>query len=203
MRQIYLSLKEHVEMNKLRPILLQDIANVYADPKIASEVLRFPVDKGESKEVVIDVINVVKMLKEEFNNVEIFFTQNDKTLVLFKIDTNLKKNQIKNKMMVAVELVFSILVIFFGTGVAIMTFHNDVSMSSTQKRIYELVMGVGTDKTYLISIPYSIGVFLGVIYFFKEFNRSTSSKLTPIDVEMDKYIKDLDTSHIKNIEGKA
>src|SRR5690554_3648279 len=56
--------------------------------------------------------------------------------------------------------------LFFGSGLAIMYFHEDVSMLETQQRLYTIMTGKEAEKPLIFQIPYSIGLGLGMILFF-------------------------------------
>lgn len=54
---------------------------------------------------------------------------------------------------------------FIGSCLAIMNFHEDVSMREVHIALYEIITGERNEYPYLLQIPYSIGLGLGMIVF--------------------------------------
>lgn len=80
------------------------------------------------------------------------------------------------------------LVILFGAAFTIMTFNEDVSVSSVFDKVYELVMGTKKEGGSIIEICYSIGLPAGILVFYNHFRRrKVKEDPTPIQVEMSTY----------------
>lgn len=85
-------------------------------------------------------------------------------------------------------LVLAWLLLFFGSGMAMMNFHADVNMPQVQRRIAELVTGRPASHPWLFQIPYSLGVGLGMLLFFNRLLRKRrSDEPNPLEVEMFMY----------------
>ena len=78
------------------------------------------------------------------------------------------------------------LVMFFGGAVAIMTFHEDVSMSQVHSDIYAFFTGAEQENVPVVSVPYSIGVAVGFVMLFGLFRRRTS-RPTVLDIDIHNY----------------
>lgn len=63
-------------------------------------------------------------------------------------------------------------IIFFGAGIAIVNFYEDVNMIASLSKIYYTFTGIKDNKPLILTIPYSIGLGIGVMTFF---NRVLSS----------------------------
>ena len=61
---------------------------------------------------------------------------------------------------------------FFGAGFSIMTFNNDVDVGGLFSQIYTQVTGQTSGHFTVLEITYSIGIGLGVLFFFNHFNNS-------------------------------
>jgi stage V sporulation protein AA len=80
------------------------------------------------------------------------------------------------------------LLLFVGSGLAIMNFHADVSMALVHQRIYKLITGHWVEHPLLLQIPYSIGIGLGMIVFFNHlFKKKFNEEPSPLEVEMFMY----------------
>lgn len=74
-----------------------------------------------------------------------------------------------------------------------MNFHEDVSMRDVHIALYEIITGERNDYPYLLQIPYSIGLGLGMIVFFNHiFKKRLNEEPSPLEVEMFNYQLDLD-----------
>ncbi len=59
--------------------------------------------------------------------------------------------------------------------------------------LYEIITGERNDYPYLLQIPYSIGLGLGMIVFFNHiFKKRLNEEPSPLEVEMFNYQLDLD-----------
>jgi stage V sporulation protein AA len=80
------------------------------------------------------------------------------------------------------------LLLFIGSGLAIMNFHADVSMGVVHQRIYQLLTGKWAEHPLFLQIPYSIGIGLGMIIFFNHlFKKKFNEEPSPLEVEMFMY----------------
>lgn len=195
MREVYIDLKEYVKFPNRKIIYVKDIARVYSKEKIQNEVLNVPIDNGDKKTVTISALDVVKMIKGNIPFVEVRNVGPEDVVVYF--DDFLQKDSIKNKCLKALELVFGVLIVFFGSFVAIMTFQTDVSLPSIFKHIYSFFTGIEEVKPLLIQLPYSLGIFIGAITFFTKFKKTGVS---PLEIAIDQYEQDVKTSEVKRLE---
>ena len=113
-------------------------------------------------------------------------------------------NPRKPKWINALKTAALCVVIFFGAAFTIMAFNNDVSVGDVFSKFYRQVMGKESSGVTELEICYSIGLAIGITLFF---NHVGSKKITPdptpMQVEMRKYEKDIDTTFIENAERKG
>ncbi|MFV9510742.1 stage V sporulation protein AA [Tepidibacillus sp. LV47] len=169
-------------------ILLKDIAQIVAPKELEEKIKHLPVHQiiPEDKHlVVIDMMKVVKILKQNFD-VEVRNIGQPEIIVEI-----LTKSMMKKPNFFAVLFVWILL--FIGSGVAIMNFHHDVSMQEVHQRLYYLITGVKKDHPLLLQIPYSLGIGLGMILFFNHvFRKKINEEPSPLEVEMFLYQQNLD-----------
>ena len=85
------------------------------------------------------------------------------------------------------------LLLFVGSAMAIMNFHEDVSMQEVHQRLYEMITGKKEDKPLLLQISYSLGLGIGMILFFNHvFRKRINEEPSPLEVEMFNYQQSLD-----------
>jgi stage V sporulation protein AA len=88
-------------------------------------------------------------------------------------------------------------VLFVGAATTIMCFHTDVQLPLIFQNIYYIFYGENREMPAILSIPYSIGLGLGIIIFFNHFSEaSLTEDPTPIEIEMTTYEKETNASVI-------
>ena len=95
------------------------------------------------------------------------------------------------------------LVTIVGAAFSIMTFNTDVDTSGLFFHIYKQFTGNISDGYTILELTYSIGIGLGVIFFFNHFGgKRLTQDPTPMEVEMRLYEDDIDTTIIEQAERK-
>ncbi len=96
------------------------------------------------------------------------------------------------------------LLTFFGAAFCIMTFNNDVDITTLFGQLFEQFTGRTSDGFTVLEISYSIGVGAGILIFFNHFSRKKiTSDPTPLEVEMRSYEDDINTALIETDERKG
>ncbi len=91
-------------------------------------------------------------------------------------------------------------VIFFGAAFTITAFHNDIGITEVFDQFYLQMTGQQKPAVSVLEICYSIGLTLGNLVFFNHVGRKKlTHDLTPIQVQMRKYEKDVDTAYVDNV----
>lgn len=168
-------------------IYLDDIAQIIAPETIIPKLKKLKVHQisvHDRNIVIIDVMKVIRLISNLIENADVQTIGPAQTIV----EVILKKKQM--------SLPFFILIwflLFFGSAMAIMNFHDDVSMRSVQEKLYKIITGVEDTKPWIFQIPYSIGLGLGMILFFNHvFQKRINEEPSPLEVEMFNYQMDLD-----------
>ncbi|WP_245688082.1 stage V sporulation protein AA [Salimicrobium halophilum] len=179
-------MKHEVQKAKEAPLYFKDVAYVKSDTTGISRLESVQLDTKDQSEtpVVIDGYTLLQKVLELFPEAEVRF--------LGPVSTLIKEDQQKRKR--SIFLLFSVwILLFIGSGMAIMNFHYDVSMSEVHQRIHFLFTGEEVERPWLIQIPYSIGLGLGMLLFFNRWPaRTVKKEPSPLDVEVFKYQEDLD-----------
>ena len=80
-------------------------------------------------------------------------------------------------------LAFFILTV--GSALAITWFHADVNMLDAQQSLYRLITGHQAENPWMITVPYSAGVFFGVSLFYALLGRRRS--VAPLEIKLEEY----------------
>ncbi|MFL6558683.1 MAG: stage V sporulation protein AA [Bacillus sp. (in: firmicutes)] len=184
---IYIRMRNRVQTPPEEKVLLKDIAQVIAPDEVLSHLQTMMIHQltdADRNIVIIDVMKVIQLLKSKFEEIEVQTIGPAQTI----IEVTYKKK--------GVSLPYFLLIwflLFFGSAMAIMNFHDDVSMKSVQEKIYTIITGKKETKPLLFQIPYSIGLGLGMILFFNHFfKKRINEEPSPLEVEMFNYQMDLD-----------
>lgn len=95
------------------------------------------------------------------------------------------------------------LISFFGAAFAIMTFNNDVSVTSVFDEIYRLVMGYEANGFTVLEASYCVGLALGIVIFFNHISvKKVNTDPTPLEVEMRLYEENISKTLIDNAQRK-
>jgi stage V sporulation protein AA len=184
---IYIRMRNRVKAPPEEKVLLKDIAQVIAPDEVLSPLHSMMIHQLTDKDrniVIVDVMKVIHLIKTEFGEMEVQTIGPAQTI----IEVTYKKK--------GVSLPFFLVIwflLFFGSAMAIMNFHDDVSMKSVQEKIYTIITGKKETKPLLFQIPYSIGLGMGMILFFNHvFKKRINEEPSPLEVEMFNYQMDLD-----------
>lgn len=185
--QIFIRLRHRIKTGIDQLIYLEDVAQITGDEFAVQKLSKMPVYHVSKKDrhiVVLDIMHVVKTIKKTWPDIDIQTVGGSEAIV--EIDTG--KRQLS-----PVLFVFVWLLLFVGAALAIMNFHEDVSMRLVHIRLYEMITGKTVEHPYLLQIPYSFGLGLGMILFFNHvFKKRLNEEPSPLEVEMFKYQLDLD-----------
>jgi stage V sporulation protein AA len=184
--KLYIRLRKNIRVMQGTPIVLEQVAQLIAEPgmeqKLKRLVLIHPQDI-DGNYIVIDMLMIVKAVKSVFPRLSIEHFGDPQTLV--EMVTPKKQPH-------PAVIAFVWLLLFVGSGLAIMNFHTDVSMMKVHQKIYEFVTGEYQEHPYLLQIPYSVGLGAGMIMFFNRlFRKKFSEEPNPLEVEMYLYQENL------------
>lgn len=180
-------------------VLLGEIAKLScADAKVLArnqvrKVATLP--QGKYGRYVLSATDLIRTIEREEENVDVTHI-GEPTFVLTYEDPNGK-----NTIVSWVKTILVSLVTFFGTIFSIMTFNTDVDVSKLFDNIYYMFTGTASDGFTVLEVTYSIGIGLGVIFYFNHFGRrKLTQDPTPMEVQMRIYEDNVDTTIIEKEE---
>jgi stage V sporulation protein AA len=169
-------------IRKGEPVHLGRIAQMLVDPEYEQALQKLLLHEPKENEgniILIDMMLIVKKIKRQFPFLQIEHFGEPHCLVEVS-------EQRKPPNLIFIAMVWMLL--FVGSGLAIMNFHADVSMGVVHQRIYQLLTGKWVEHPLLLQIPYSIGIGLGMIVFFNHlFKKKFNEEPSPLEVEMFMY----------------
>ncbi|GAB2697220.1 stage V sporulation protein AA [Paenibacillus thermoaerophilus] len=185
---VYVRLRKRARVPAASPVRIGDVASLSAGDAAIEEQLRnlivYRPAEQDGQLVLIDMMRLVAVMRGAYPNLRPELYGEPHSLVELA-DRPRKPNYAWLSVMWVM--------LFFGSGLAIMNFHEDVSMPEVHARIYKLVTGRDEAHPYLLQIPYSIGLGAGMIVFFNQlFKKKFSEEPSPLEVEMYGYEQSMD-----------
>lgn len=197
--KVYLLLKGKVAWDINSYITVKDIADIYCQDeslKHRLEVTKILKTKDVEDWIRISSIDIINIIGTKHPDLDLVLMGEDEVLV--EIKSRHETNQLFDILKVA--LIFILL--FFGSGIAIINFHTDVDMDETMEVIYRTLSGKDNSNPLILSIPYSIGLGIGVITFFNRIiSKSPRRKKEPgpMEIELYKYDQDMEEYIINDL----
>lgn len=186
-KTVYIRLRHRIQVHPNDVITIDKVALIVGDKELTEKLKKIAIHKvqlSDKNMVVIDVMHVIKEIQKYDSQIDVQALGSNQTIV----EILYKKKKLS-------PLLFCIvwLLLFVGAGLAIMNFHEDVSMQAVHQRIYKIVTGRENDQPLILQIPYSIGLGLGMVLFFNHlFKKRINEEPSPLEVEIFNYQLDLD-----------
>jgi stage V sporulation protein AA len=134
--------------------------------------------------IIIDAMQVIAEIAKLDSTIEVQLLGPSQTIV----EVVFKKKKYSFTL-----FIIAWLLLFFGSMLTIMNFHEDVSMQVVHQKTHRMITGKSEEKPLFFQIPYSIGLGLGMIIFFNHvFKKRLNEEPSPLEVEMFNYQQDLD-----------
>ena len=184
-------MRNRLKVSPTYEVKLGDVAQLAGDSSVV-ELLQneivYKITAHDKTHVVIDVMKVIEIIQQKASHVQINLLGSGQTLV----EIIYEKEDTPNFF----GLVW--LLLFIG-ALAIIYFHEDVSMQQVHQRLYYMITGEFNAQPLLFQIPYSLGLGLGMVLFFNHvFQKRINEEPSPLEVEMFQYQQSLDQYVIVN-----
>ncbi len=179
-------------------VFLKDVAEVFSPDKDENKIKDIPVfevKEDKCKNYAVSVMDIIKRITNEYPSASVVNLGEGEVLIQFSPDKH-KTNSIWN----FIKIAFVSIVLFIGSGTAIMSFQADGELIKIMEGYYNMFYGTTKHSPWLLEIPYSLGIAIGITIFFNHFSRSKESKdPTPIEIQMTLYEQQTVTSMVDSI----
>lgn len=190
---LFLKLRKKLSVKPRAVICLGDICQLYCNGVTEEALGRIPVYQVKPEDgdlIIIDIMQVIEKLRQL--EPELTLEVQGSPQIIVEVS-----NPRKSPNLMLVGIVW--LILFIGSGLALMNFHTDVSMLQVHQRIYYLLTGQVNNQPLILQIPYSIGVGLGMVLFFNHiFRKRINEEPSPLEVELFLYQQNLDQFYIQH-----
>lgn len=198
---IYIKPVEKVQVVQKRNVLLRDVAEVFIDGQTAGEaetLAVFQIPEEKKRTYLLSVMDIIRELSKQYPGASISNVGEMDILVEY-----LPKPERKKPLWTAAKVLMISLILFTGASTTIMCFHSDAQLPMIFQNIYYIFFGENREMPAMLSVPYSIGLGLGIIIFFNHFSKITLTEdPTPIEIEMTTYEKEANASIIDALEHR-
>ena len=191
---LYIQTEANVEVTNPHAYL-QDIAKLLCtDAKILNRLRVLPIidfSQLQEKQYVISIMDISRQILQKEPNLEIQPLGEEDFIITYQ-------KQKPSTFLQWVKVIFVCCGAFFGSAFSIMTFNRDADVGGLFQQIYTQVTGEISSGFTILEISYSIGIGLGVLFFFNHFGKiKFSADPTPLQVQMCLYENNVNTTVIK------
>ena len=180
---IYIKPMEKTQIVKRKEVFLKDIAEVYCSNQNVDDIKNI---------IVFSVPEVIRIIHQTYPNSSITNVGEMDSILEY-----MPQEEKKNPFWIISKVFFVSLILFVGAATTIMCFHSDTQLPLIFQNVYYIFFGENKEMPAMLSIPYSIGIGLGIIIFFNHFSKvSLTEDPTPIEIEMTTYEKETNASVI-------
>lgn len=184
---IYAQLQNRAKVAMGQPLHLGDAARLIAPTGAERLTLPCPESQGIWK---LEAIHVANALRRAFPN-------EDVTLLGADICYVHRVKDVPRDITKPLRTAAALLILTLGGALGLAWFHADVDMPRAQYAVYEALTGKAPADTRLITIPYAIGVALGVAVFYA---LPSAKATTPLEVKLTEYQEDMEKTEGRDIE---
>lgn len=184
---LYVKIEQNIPVQK-RALTYKDIATLYCTNKNVVQKLEqeifYTLPTDCQQKTMFTIGKVYEGIHKVYPDIRIEnIGEKD-----FIVDLEEPDKKEKSRTMEYIKTAFVSLVAFFGAAFTIMTFNEDVSVSSVFDKVYEMIMGTAKQGGSILEISYAIGLPAGILIFYNHFRRKKiKNDPTPIQVEMRTY----------------
>ena len=198
--EIFIKPSKKVSLTHRSTVHLKDVAEICVaggNERDIKDIVLLNINSDKSSQYMVSAIDMIKKIADVYPDADIQCLGETETL----IDYYTSKPEKTNSAIEKLKTGFVCVVLFGGAMTAIMSFHSDAQMPAVFQNMYRIFFGIEATKPYIIYIPYSIGLAVGIIVFFNHFGlKKITEDPTPIEVEMTTYEKESDESVIDRLE---
>ena len=195
---LYIQTDENMEVHHPH-VYLQDIVKLScSNSKILNRLRVLPVASLDPKRpgrYVLSAMDLIREIQKKEPDPEITYIGEPSFIITYQTKPNTSTAWCWCK------VIFVCLASFFGAAFSIMTFNNDVDVPALFRQITAQVTGQDGSSFPALAISYSVGIGLGVLFFFNHFGHiKLTDDPAPMQVQMRGYENDVNTTIIEDQE---
>jgi len=184
---IYIKPKKKVTLSERDAITVQDVADVVCQEPVAKKinalVVHQIVNDQRKKNYLVKVTDIIKTITHKYPDYTVNNVGETDTWVQYSAQKSRDSSVWK-----WTKIAFVCVVLLVGSSTAIMAFHTDAQIPGIFNNYFRLLTGRSVANPRIVTIPYAIGLAVGIIAFYNHFlGKKITDDPTPIEVEMEQY----------------
>ena len=189
---VYIQMGKNKEVHE-EQVRIKDVVQVYCSSKNVQmgceEICIMNMKDRLPGPYTISAIKITEYITSKYNDV----------MVSVMGEPSMVINYVPNPKMPGiwdyVKVAFVSLILFFGAGFSIMTFNTDVNTKELFYNLHMELLGRPSSGMTEMELLYSVGIGIGVIFFFNHFNfKKKKQDPTTLEVKMCLYENDVETT---------
>ena len=199
---IYIKPIEKAQVIERKLVYLKDIAEVFIGGQTKGEIeslVVFQIPKDKDATYLLSVLDIIRVINHHYPDATVSNVGEMDILVEYH-----QKEKKENKGIEFLKVFVICIVLFAGASTTIMCFHTDTQIPLIFQNYYYMFFGENVDMPLILSIPYSVGLAVGVLVFFNHFSKfKITDDPTPIEIEMTTYEKETIASVVDKLNKKS
>lgn len=195
---IYIKPVLKAQIVERRLVFLKDIARVMIGGQTkgaVEDIVVFQIPQERDATYLISVMDVIEAINRHYPDATVSNVGEMDILVEYH-----HRKSREHKWLEVLKVAVIGIILFTGAATTIMCFHSDAQLPIIFQNIYYMFFGENIDMPKILSIPYSVGLTLGILVFFNHFSKiSITDDPTPIEIEMSTYEKETNASVIDKL----
>ncbi|MBP3886146.1 MAG: stage V sporulation protein AA [Cellulosilyticum sp.] len=199
---IYIRLYKRKTIEVKKWVTIGELADIAAPSEVKSKVATMRIfcvpDTSCDGRYIVTIMNIIDEILKTYPKADIQSIGDPDAVVEYHYKETKPKDPIEWLKVIGVCII-----IFAGAFSAIMAYNTDISLPEMFITIHRMITGQEVEQPYFLSIPYSIGICVGVIVFFNHIGfKKITQEPTPMQVEMKKYEQDVEDCEIESITDR-
>lgn len=201
-KTLYVKPSKQAKVIGKKEITVQDLAKLEGDQTLVEQMLPVVVMRvkkpDQEQKLYASFLDIAKAIRKVNPNVTLDCVGELDTMIMYAPQMKQPKKGVE-----FLKVLLVCVILFFGSALAIMTFHNDASVPDVLKIVHTIFTGEETDRPLLLIISYAAGIAIGIMSFFNHFGRKKlTDDPTPVQVEFVAYKKQIDDAVVDELENQ-
>ena len=181
---------------------MSEVADIAADINIKrklDKMVIFEVPNSESNaRYIITIVDIINAIWKIYPGADIQSIGETDVVIDYR-----HKKLSPNQAWEWIKVIIVCCIVFAGAAVAVMTYNTDAALGKTFILINKIITGNKTVGLEWITIPYSVGITIGVLFFFNHIGmKKITDDPTPMEVEIQRYEQDVEDCEIEGITDR-
>ena len=180
-------------------VRVRDLAQLEGESKVVQrllsvEVLRLKEEKEQK--VYASFLDIARAIRRENPGLTLECVGELDTVILYQPQAKKEKKSLE-----ILKVTVVCFVLFWGSMLTLMTFHNEASIPEVFMNMHQLLTGEETARPLVLILSYTTGIALGIGCFFNHFGKKKlTDDPTPLQVEFVSYKKQIDEAIVDELE---